>query len=165
MTWRSVLFKLMNVASSIMTRPIALDTNAVISYYSNIFEEEPTISGATLSLIEEGLVSRSTDIVLIVPSTVFVELFERWLDTEEFRSKVYYEVYLPLRQRDNVAILPVSFDCLYRLLEVEANLSKHDLHDKLVVAAAIEMSAELVTSDQRIISFARMRPDLLRVLS
>ncbi len=136
-----------------------VDTNCIISYYSEIFKDAPNYQGSrrlsrkTRGIIFEAIDSGMTDIRLSIPSVVFVEIYEKWLKTEEFLKKFFYEVFVPLRDSPNVEIRSNDREALENLLNIGFQLDGHDLHDKLVLAAAMALQAPLITTDQKIIDY------------
>lgn len=88
-----------------------------------------------------------------VPSIVFIEIYEKWLRSEEFSRKFFYEVFTPLKQSPNVEIRAIDQEVLENLLAVDGCLAKHSLHDKIVVASAITLECPIITFDERIIEF------------
>ena len=72
---------------------------------------------------------------------------------QEFLKKFFYEVFVPLRDSPNVEIRSNDREALENLLNIGFQLDGHDLHDKLVLAAAMALQAPLITTDQKIIDY------------
>lgn len=120
-----------------------IDTNGLISFFSELFRDAPNfdrapaISQKTRNTVQEAVSSLESKVLLSVPSIVFIEIYEKWLRSEEFTRKFFYEIYTPLKQSPNVEIRAIDQEVLENLLIVDGCLAKHDLHDKIVVASAI----------------------------
>jgi len=92
---------------------------------------------------------------LSIPAVVFVEVFEKWLNEEEFAAKFYYEVMSPILDSPNIEIKPIEREVLENMLTIGAELSEHDVHDKLILASAMMLQRPLITSDAKVIQFVR----------
>jgi PIN domain nuclease of toxin-antitoxin system len=140
-----------------------IDTNGLISFFSRVFEDAPGFDGAppisqrTRSAIELAVSPYEGGVLLSVPSTVFIEIYEKWLRSEEFLRKFFYEVFTPLKQSPNVEIRAIDQEVLENLLTVDGCLAEHDLHDKIVVASAMTLECSIITFDQKIIEFVGNR--------
>lgn len=136
-----------------------IDTNGLISFFSRVFEDTPGFDGAppisqrTRSAIELAVSPYEGGVLLSVPSTVFIEIYEKWLRPGEFFRKFFYEIFTPLKQSPNVEIRAIDQEVLENLLTVGGCLAKHDLHDKIVVASAITLECPIITVDHKIIEF------------
>ena len=126
------------------------DTNAVISYFNDVFSVQPSVSVVALAIIEKAVNRPELNIRLIIPSIVFVEIYEKWCRNEEILRRIYYDVYKPLTEKPNVELKPVESEVLENLLGIGGVLSGHDLHDKIIVASAMMLECPLITSDQKI---------------
>ena len=136
-----------------------IDTNGIITFYDEVFIKSPlhgrsgSMSTNTRTVIQEAINPFEGGVLLSVPSIVFIEIYEKWLRTEEFFRKFFYEVFIPLKQSPNVEIRSLDQEVLENLLTVDGCLAEHDLHDKIVVASAITLECPLITSDDEIIKF------------
>ena len=136
-----------------------IDTNGLISFFSRVFEDAPEFDGAppisrrTRRAIDLAVSPHEGGVLLSVPSTVFIEIYEKWLRSGEFYRKFFYEVFIPLKQSPNVEIRAIDQEVLGNLLFVGGCLAKHDLHDKIVVASAITLECPIITVDHKIIEF------------
>jgi len=126
------------------------DTNSIISYFNEVFEKPSTLSPHARNLIKLALSESDEKIKISVPSIVFVEIFEKWLDTEEMAAKFYYEVFILLEKSPNIEIKPLEQEVLERLLLIGGPLSDHEMHDKIVVASAIMLNCSIITTDTKI---------------
>ncbi len=136
-----------------------IDTNGLISFFDGVFEdtpgldESPSISQKARNAIQEAVYSLESGVLLSVPSIVFIEIYEKWLRSEEFFRKFFYEVFTPLKQSPNVEIRAIDQEVLENLLTVDGCLAEHDLHDKIVVASAMTLECAIITFDEKIIEF------------
>lgn len=136
-----------------------IDTNGLISFFSEVFGDAPEFDGAPLisqkarKALQEALSPSEGRVLLSVPSIVFIEIYEKWLRSEEFLRKFFYEVFTPLKQSPNVEIRAIDQEVLENLLTVDGCLAKHDLHDKIVVASAMTLECPIITVDPKIIEF------------
>jgi len=142
-----------------MRKLYVIDTDSLIAFYHDVFKDAPDYEGSpelsskTKRVISQAIISRTTDIRLSIPSVVFIEIYEKWLRTEEFSRKFYYEVFSPLKQSPNVEVRPIDREVLENLIHIGGNLKKHDLHDKLVLSSAISLEAPLITTDGPVIEY------------
>ncbi|MFZ2631813.1 MAG: hypothetical protein WA081_00670 [Desulfosalsimonadaceae bacterium] len=88
-----------------------------------------------------------------IPSIVFIEIFDKWLTSEEFSKKFYYDVFIQLKESPNIEIRPIDREVLENLIYIGGTLKDHDLHDKLILATAMTLEAPLITIDGAIIKY------------
>jgi len=136
-----------------------IDTNGVISFFSKVFEDQPRFNGAppiskrTRNTIHEAVYSPEGSVLLSVPAIILIEIYEKWLRSEEFLRKFFYEIFVPLKQAPNVEIRAIDKEVLENLIAVDGCLKGHDLHDKIVVASAMTLECPIITVDDKIIEF------------
>ena len=136
-----------------------IDTCALISYYKDVFKGaagykgSPVLSKGTTNIIHEAIYHKCTQYRLSIPNIVFIEIYEKWLRTEEFCRKFFYDVFTPLRASDNIEIRPTDKEVLENLLCLNGQLANHDIHDRIVLASAMALNAPLITMDQKISSY------------
>ena len=144
-----------------MQKLYVLDTNAVISFFDKVFCRSnkyirlQPLSKKVRENIEEALFSNETHIRLSIPTVVFIEIYEKWLISEEFCRMFFYEVFIPITQSQNVEIRPIDREVLENLLEIGGILKNHDLNDRLILASAIALNAPLITTDKKIIKYIK----------
>lgn len=126
-----------------------IDTSGVIRAFPDFFEVDERLSAATRKIIDDALMPYSHT-RLSIPSIVFVEIFEKWLKTEEKARAFYYSVFQPFVESPNVEIKPLEREVLDNLFLIRGSLAGHDLHDKLVLASAMMLKAALITTDHKI---------------
>ncbi len=167
-SWLNCKMRLAN--TNMITRYVA-DTNSVISFFQEFFSDAPNFDGApslwreATKIIEQAVFSKTTKIRLSIPSVVFLEIFEKWLRTEEFQRKFYYEVFVRLEESEHVDIRSIDQELLENLMRIGGCLSAHDLNDKLIVAVAVMLECTLITTDSKIEEFAESEPTVLQTLS
>ena len=136
-----------------------IDTNGLLSFFSEVFNDAPGFNGApsisekARNGIQEAVSPFEGGVLLSVPSIVFIEIYEKWLRSGEFFRKFFYEVFIPLKQSPNIEIRAIDQEVLENLLTVDGCLAEHDLHDKIVVASAMTLECIIITSDKKIIKF------------
>ena len=154
-----------------MRRLYVADTNSIISFFSNVFKDAPNyrsspqLSQKANRIIEQAVSSNISEIRLTIPSIVFVEIYEKWLRTEEFSRKFYYNVFIPLRESNNIEIRSNDRETLESLIKIDGLLKHHDLHDKLILAAAMVLQATLITTENKIISYVQQQRVIPQILN
>lgn len=142
-----------------------VDTCALISYFSNIFKEDSTISNSSIKIIKEAFEYENAN--LIFPTAVFVELFKKFCKTEEQKEKVKYEVYQRIKNQNNMEIQPIDHEVMenfIKITDIEPDF-KFDNHDKQVFAAAMTMQCPLITSDNRLMRYNERKKFIPEILS
>ena len=143
-----------------------VDTNALISYFSGMFPgADISISQSSLELIDSAF-KNNNEIKLIIPACVFIEIFIKWFKNDELASRIISEVYLRIKEKENIEIQPLDKEILENYIRIKDIESDHnfDGHDKQVFASAMTMECPLITSDQRLIRYnkrKKMIPDIL----
>lgn len=152
----------MDMGRTNMTRLYVADTNSLIAFFHRVFSYAPDFHGAptlsrnTEAIIEQSVFSPSSLVRLSIPSVIFFEIHEKWLRTEEFLRRFYYDVFVVLRDAPNVEIRPIDKEILGNLIRIGGCLAAHDLHDKLVVATAMTLECHLITTDTVIQQFVKL---------
>jgi predicted nucleic acid-binding protein len=130
-----------------------VDTTAIISYFDSIFEKPSQISRRGLDFLHEAFRSES-DILLSIPSIVFVEIFDKWVVSDEFRAMFVAEVLEMVSQAPNIEIKPIDAEVLEKFLCL-GRATRLDNHDKLILASAMMLEWPLITSDRNIIKYVK----------
>jgi rRNA-processing protein FCF1 len=133
-----------------MARLYVCDTNGVIDYFHEVFDRGCNLSAKTRAIFSDALCSRGTDVRISVPAVVFVEIFEKWCRSEEFARKFLYEVYRRMADSPNIEIRPLDREVLECTIDIGGNLANHEMHDKLILGAAIALKCVLISSDTKI---------------
>lgn len=143
-----------------------VDTNALISYFSEMFPgADVSISASSLEIIDSAF-KNNNEIKLIIPACVFIEIFIKWFKSDEIASKIISEVYIRIKEKENIEIQPLDKEILENYIRIKDIESDHnfDGHDKQVFASAMTMNCSLITSDQRLIRYnkrKKMIPEIL----
>lgn len=142
------------------------DTTAIISYFAEIFEQPSEISKPSLTIIERAYCYDGS-IRLSIPSIVFVEIFEKWYPkwTEEEIQKFKIEVFLPTETNENIEIKPIEKEVLEHFITLDDSRISLENHDKIIMASAMMLDCPLITSDKKIIRYAKRKKQKIRVLS
>lgn len=127
-----------------------VDTCALISYYPEIFKEKSSISNKSLEIIDYSFYS--SEVKLIFPSTVFIEIFLKWCTSEEMKRKIEFEIFRRIKSKANMEIQPFDKEILENFVQIIDIEKDHnfDNHDKQILASAMTMYCPLITSDKRI---------------
>jgi PIN domain nuclease of toxin-antitoxin system len=129
------------------------------------YDGSKDLSRKTKLIISEAIFSESTDIRLSIPSIVFIEIYEKWLRTEEFSKRFFYEVYNKLRESANIETRSIDREILEALIEIDGILINHDLHDKIVLATAIVLESYLITTDKKVIQYVSERNSIPGIIN
>lgn len=142
-----------------------LDTTSLISYFHGVFERPSQISKMSLKIIESAFTEENT--ILIIPNIVFVEIFKKWYRSEEWSEKIRYEVYEKVISRPNIEIRPLDLEQLETFLLITDIEPDHnfDNHDKQILACAMMLNCDLITSDRRIIRYNKRKSVVSNILS
>jgi len=154
-----------------MRKLYVADTNSIISFFSKVFKDAPNyrsspqLSQKANRIIEQAVSSDISEIRLTIPSIVFVEIYEKWLRTEEFSRKFFYNVFVPLRDSRNIEIRSNDRETLESFIKIDGILKHHDLHDKLILAAAMVLQATLITTDNKIINYVQQQRVIPQIIN
>ncbi|MDP3029035.1 MAG: PIN domain-containing protein [Deltaproteobacteria bacterium] len=154
-----------------MRKLYVIDTCCLIAFFDDVFNYAPDYEGSlelsskTKTIISQAVLSETTDIRLSIPSVVFIEIYEKWLRTEEFSRRFFYEVYSVLKQSENIEIRPIDREVLEKLIKIDGILKNHDLHDKIVLASAITLESPLITTDTDVINYVSKRKVIPGILN
>ncbi len=138
-----------------MIKLYVIDTCALISFFHEVFGEDPRLSPRATGIIGEAIYGTFTQLRVSIPSVVFIEIYEKWLRDEEFTRKFFYEVFTPITQSSNVEIKPIDREVLESLFSIGGNLAEHDVNDKIVLASAVMLATPLITLDEKITEYVK----------
>ena len=136
-----------------MATTFVVDTNAIIDFFNDIFDQEAMLSKKSRQIIGKALSSIENDHKLSIPSVAFIEIYEKWCKTTEFTAKVKYEIVKPLVESPNIEIKPIEREVLENLMLVEGPLLNHEINDKIIVASALMLQWPIITLDEKIKAF------------
>jgi len=135
-------------------RYAVLDTTALISYFNSVFKQASQISDGALKLIRHAFQSDS-DVLLSIPSVVFIEVYDKWVLDDEFRAMFVSEVLEMVLQAPNIEIKPIDEEVLESFMHLgdpEVNLENHD---RIILASAMMLQWPLITSDSKILKYTK----------
>jgi PIN domain nuclease of toxin-antitoxin system len=133
-----------------MSELYVTDTNSLISYFNDVFSQTSLLSMKARRIIQQALNNPDSGVRLSIPSVVFIEIFEKWFKNEEFAAKFYYEVYKLIADAPNIEIRPIEREVLENVMQIGGILSKHEIHDKIILASAMTLNCPLISTDHAI---------------
>lgn len=128
---------------------IVIDTNALIGYFHRVLDQPPRMSRYAFSLMAKAF-HYPDEVILIIPSIVFVELFEQFIVDEETQAKFKAEVLQPIKHAPNIEIRPIDVEILENFLLLEDQNVRLENHDRIILASAMALQSPLITSDPQI---------------
>lgn len=143
---------------------IVIDTNALIGYFHWVFDQPPRMSQLASSLIEKAF-RYPEDIILIIPSIAFIEVFEQFIVDEEHQAKFKAEVLEPIQNATNIEIRPIDMEVLENFLLLEDPSIRLESHDRIVLASAMALQCPLITSDSKIKRLNKKRKFIPKVIN
>lgn len=126
-----------------------IDTNALIGYFHRVLDQPPRMSRHAFSLISKAF-HYPDEIILIIPSIAFIEVFEQFILDEESQAKFKAEVLEPIWNAPNIEIRPMDMEVLENFLLLEDPNIRLESHDQIVLASAMALQCPLITSDSKI---------------
>jgi len=147
-----------------MEKLFVLDANALISYFKEVFSEEPTISNSALKIIDKGF--NNYDLVkLSIPSIAFVEIFDNFCISDEDTQKIRYEIILPIFEMPNIEVRELDKEVLENIILLDDNIVNLENHDKIVLSTAMVLDSPLITSDNNIMEYVQKDRVIERIIS
>ena len=141
-----------------------IDTNGIIGYFEHVFHAPSNLSVRAKDLIARAFTTPA-EINLSIPSIVFVEIFEKWLLSEDMVYKFHYEVFDLVERSPNIEIKPVEQEVLENLLNIGGILADHEIHDKIIVASAMMLNCSIITTDPKIREYVESNGGMPAVIS
>jgi PIN domain nuclease of toxin-antitoxin system len=138
-----------------MENRYVIDTVAFINYFNDFFGEIDILLSETRRKINLCLDKNLNSHKLVIPSIVFLEVFRKFLTDEEKVKKFYYEIYIHLKENNNIEIKAIEKE----VLEIFQNLNDYEMehNDKLIYASAVQLNSSLITNDPVIINYNKKR--------
>ena len=130
-----------------MTELFVLDTNAIIETFPNTFHRGSNISRNTSKKIKSAIFENSSINRISIPSVVFLEIHDNFCKTEEQTRQIFYDIYLPIKESENVEIRSIDKELLEIYSSLDGVLENHDTNDKLIMANAIMLKCTLISND------------------
>ncbi len=145
-------------------RNAVIDTTALISFFTNVFKRPSQISDRAIKLIQDAFQSDS-NVLLSIPAIVFIEVFDKWIVTDEFRAMFIAEVLELISQYPNIEIKPIDKEVLQQFISLNTIAPDLENHDKIILASAMMLEWPLITSDEKIIKFvnkSKVIPNIIK---
>jgi PIN domain nuclease of toxin-antitoxin system len=136
-----------------------IDTHAVIWYFSELFNQSNCNSNKVNRIIDEIIKDPFTTKRLVVPSIIFVEIFDNFCHTAIDSRRIYFDCFVPLDDCDNVEIREIDKEVVDSLLGIQGELASHEINDKLIVATGLVLDRVVITKDPVIQRFAKQTPE------
>lgn len=133
-----------------MDQVFVIDTNVFINYFNVMFNENDRLSSDARRIISRCLDETFPFYKLIIPSMVFVEVFDNMLRTEELLMQFRYEVFNFLNVNPYVEIKPIEKEVLERFIEIDNYENNLENHDKIILSCAMQMNCPLFTFDEKV---------------
>lgn len=131
----------------IITKRYVLDTNILLAYFNQVFNSMQKLSPVVHKILDSAIQNSETPNRLSIPSIVFIEIYEKWLNSDELYRKFFYEVYTPICDSPNIEIRSIDREILENIQNFDGLMRSHDLHDKIVLASAVALNCTLITTD------------------
>ena len=147
-----------------MNKRYVVDTTALISFFSNIFNRPSQISADATKIMHNAFQSDS-NILLSIPSIVFVEIFEKWIVDDEFRAMFVSEVFEVILQSPNIEIKPIDDEVLHQFIYLNVPGSDLENHDKIILASAMMLQWPLITSDSKLVKYVKKNKVIPSILN
>jgi len=141
-----------------------IDTTALISYFSLVFKQPSQISDDAIKFIKRAFQYES-DILLSIPSIVFVEIFDKWIVNDEFRAMFVSEVLEVILQAPNIEIKPIDEEVLQHFIYLDDPVVNLENHDRIILASAMMLGWPLITSDNKLIKYFKKHKVIPSIIS
>lgn len=132
------------------------DTNALISFFNELFETESVISWHGREIIQKAFEKHSSEVRISIPSIVFIEIYEKWALNEEFLAKFYYEALIPILDSPFFEIKPIEKEVLENIVKIHEHSCNLELNDMIILSSAMMLNCPLITSDSPISDFVKV---------
>ena len=119
-------------------------------------DKENSFSSEALSFINKAFTSSFSNIKIVIPNVVFIEIYDKYFNNEEWTNKFKYEFYLPIvKGSEDVKIHISSIDqeIIENIFDCYIDEDNADLHDKLILATSLKYKAQnvfLFSSDSKV---------------
>lgn len=133
-----------------MATRYVIDTVAFINYFNEFFGEEDILSSDVRRIVKKCIGIDYNHYKLIIPSIVFLEVFRKFLKSEERAKQFYYEIFIPLRDADDIEVKPIEKEVISTFSQIDSEVDL-ELHDKIIFASALQLQCTLITNDPKIL--------------
>jgi hypothetical protein len=141
-----------------------IDTVTFIAYFSDFFNDDLKLSKQATQIMDSCIAHKESNIKLTIPTIVFVEVFEKFLKSEERVLKFKFEVFEPIKSNPDIEIKPLDRDLLDVFISLGNEIVNMEHHDKIILAATIQLDCNVITNDPDIISYLEKSKSQAKVL-
>ena len=124
-----------------------VDTNAIIATFPDVFHRTHNYSPNIIRKIKSAIFDDFSRIRISIPSVVFLELHDKFCKSEEITSKIFYEVFFPIKDSNFIEIRSLDKELIEIVLQLDGVLTNHDMHDKIIYSTAVILNCCLISSD------------------
>ena len=133
-----------------MVHHFVFDTVGFINYHHDFFNEKSSLSANVIDDIEKCFSPDFINYKLIIPSIVFVEIFDKQLGNDEKAAKFKYEILSKYLYCDDVEIKALDKEVLEIYYGINDNVIQLETHDKIILSSTIQMKGKLISNDGKI---------------
>jgi hypothetical protein len=133
-----------------MVHHFVFDTVGFINYHNDFFNEKSSLSARVINDIQKCMSPDFINYKLIIPSIVFVEIFDKQLDSDEKAAKFKYEILSQYLNCEDVEIKALDQEVLEIYYSINDNIIQLETHDKIILSSSIQMQGKLITNDSKI---------------
>lgn len=133
-----------------MIQHFVFDTVSFINYHCDFFNEKSRLSSGTIENLRRCFSADFVNYKLIVPSIIFVEIFDKQLKTDERAARFKSEILSKYLDCEDVEIKNIDKEVLHLYANIDNNIIKLETHDKIILSSAIQMNGKLITNDAKI---------------
>jgi len=131
-----------------------MDTNAVISYFKEVFNQPSKISRKAINLINKAFDVES-NVRISIPSMAFIEIYDNLLNDEEILKKFRLDVFVKIKEASNFEIKSLEKEVIENILKIKDDYINLENHDKIFLASAMMLKCPLITSDVMITDYVK----------
>ncbi len=131
-----------------------VDTVTIVSAYADIFKNKPKVSKKATHIIIKALYLTPNEIILHIPSVVFIEIGRIWGKNREMAAEIYSRIFSRMKDAENVEIVGIEQEVLECMTEIDDSVERLEIHDKIIVATAMMYQYKIITCDENIIKYA-----------
>jgi len=136
-----------------MIHHFVFDTVGFINYHYEFFNETNRLSQRVTTDIKKCLSPDYIDYKLIIPSIVFIEVFDTQLTNDEIAVRFKSEIFSMYLDCDDVEIKGLEKEVIEIYNSIDDNIIKLETHDKIILSSAIQMNGKLITNDGKITTY------------
>lgn len=145
-----------------MSSRFVLDTVGFINYFNEFFNEANRLSPKSREILNSCFDNLNYN-KLIIPSVVFIEIYTKFLKTEEQLLKFYYTIFIILKDNQDVEIKPLEREVISIYNRID-RMNILEFHDKIIYASAVQLECPLISNDSKIIDVERIENNLIKIM-